>query len=336
MHICLVIAGDEEGGLEKHVVELAAGLVTRGHQVSVIAHDKYRARLHPDIHFYAVNLAKSRRNMIVLFQLWYTLKQIKADLVHAHGNKAAAMVGVVLRFLSLASVATLHSKKNKTQMFAPFDRVIAVSAIAATTLSHPHVSIILNGIHPPPRLNVQRVQPPVVLAVGRLVAVKGFDVLLDAWRQVQPTAMLWIAGEGSERRRLEQLIEQYSLSDRVKLLGERHDINVLMQQASVHVISSHYEGGPYTLAEALLVQTPVVATQVGMAIDHLPAAYLSPINDPQALAARLNAALADLERTQTDFAMAYQWAQERLTLDAMLTQVEQVYRGVVPAQARGT
>lgn len=334
MHIGLVMAGDEEGGLEKHVVELAAGLVTRGHQVSVIAHDKYRARLHPQIHFYAVNLAKGRRNPIVLFQLWYTLKQISPDLVHAHGNKAAAMVGMVLRFLRLPSVATLHSKKNKTQMFAPFDRVIAVSPIAAQTLVHPQVSVILNGIMPPPRLSVQRVQPPVVLAVGRLVAVKGFDVLLEAWRHVQADAVLWIAGEGSERSRLEHQIEQYGLSERVKLLGQRDDINLLMQQASVHVISSHYEGGPYTLAEALLVNTPVVATQVGMAIDHLPHAYLSPINHPQTLAACLAHALADFERTQADFLQIYTWAAQHLTLAAMLTQVEQVYVGVLRSGAR--
>lgn len=334
MHIGLVMAGDEEGGLEKHVVELAAGLVSRGHQVSLIAHDKYRARLHPDIHFYAVNLAKGRRNLIVLFQLWHTLKQIRPDVVHVHGNKAAAMVGVLLRFLSVNSVATLHSRKKNTKMFAPFDQVIAVSQIAAESIVHPRVSVILNGIMPPPRLSVQRVQPPVVLAVGRLVAVKGFDVLLNAWRHVPADAVLWIAGEGSERSRLEQLIKQYGLSERVKLLGQRDDINLLMQQASVHVISSHYEGGPYTLAEALLVNTPVVATAVGMAIDHLPDAYLSPINHPQALAACLTHALTNLAHTPVDFAAVYQWAAQHLTLAAMLTQVEQVYVDLLRSGAR--
>lgn len=329
MNICLVMAGDEEGGLEKHVVELAAGLAERGHHVSLIAHEKYRARLHPTIGFYAVNLAKSRRNLIVLFQLWYVLRQISPDVVHAHGNKAAAMVGPLLRWLNVGSVATLHSKKNKTKMFAPFDQVIAVSAIAAQTLQHPHIQVVLNGIASPIINACKKISPPMVLAVGRLVAVKGYDVLLHAWAKLAVPAQLWIAGEGQQHAKLSQLIQSLGLAQHVQLLGQRDDIAQLMRQATVHVISSHYEGGPYTLAEALLVDTPVVGTDVGMMADFVPAIYRCTFNDSDALAHVLMQALQHSDQLLQDFLPVFEQAKQRLTLSAMLDQVEQVYQDVI-------
>jgi glycosyltransferase involved in cell wall biosynthesis len=325
MHIGLVMAGDEEGGLEKHVVELAAGLVTRGHQVSLIAHEKYRARLHPDIHFYAVNLAKSRRNLIVLFQLWYTLKQIRPDVVHVHGNKAAAMVGVLLRFLSVNSVATLHSRKKNTKMFAPFDQVIAVSQIAAESIVHPRVTVILNGIEPP-KIEPRRPQsPPMVLAVGRLVPVKGFDVLIAAWRDLP--AQLWIAGEGSEQAHLQQLIAQHQQQGRIQLLGQRGDIVDLMQQADLFVMSSHYEGCPYTMIEALLTRTPMLSTAVGAMRDILPAACLCDPNDPDQLYQLLAHALTDPAALQQVSAPVFAWASTHLTINGMMDQIETCYQG---------
>jgi glycosyltransferase involved in cell wall biosynthesis len=283
--ITLVMAGDEEGGLEKHVVELAAGLAERGHVVSLIAHEKYRARLDGRIRFYAVNLARGRRNVWVLFQLWYALRQSDPQVIHAHGNKAAAMVGPLLRWCDGQHIATLHSRKKNTRMFRPFDRVIAVSAVAAEAIVHPHVVVVLNGIVPPVMLQpVQRQQPPMVLAVGRLVAVKGFDVLIRAWQAlpdaVQQTTTLYIAGEGNERATLQRLIDQSGLGARVQLLGHRHDVAALMQQATLFVMSSHYEGCPYTMIEALLSHTPMVSTAVGAMRDLLPADYLCAVDQP--------------------------------------------------------
>lgn len=58
---------------------------------------------------------------------------------------------------------------------------------------------------------------------------------------------------------------------------------MLMQQADFLVISSRNEGGPYTLAEALLVHCPVISTDVGMVAEVLPAELICPANDVTAL-----------------------------------------------------
>lgn len=326
MKVTLVMAGDEEGGLEKHVVELANCLM-KHHQVTVVAHEKYRSRLKTE--FIAIDLSKSRRNIIVLFQLYRALKALQSDIVHVHGNKAAAMVGSILKFLPTKSVATLHSRKKNTKMFKGFDAVIAVSPNAAETLEHPNKYIILNGIEPP-ELNsdINKITPPVVLAVGRLVPVKGFDLLIQAWQDI-PNAQLWIVGEGFEKQKLATLINELALQKSVKLLGFRNDITDLMQQASLYVMSSHYEGCPYTMIEALLCKTPMVSTAVGAMAQILPKQYLCAENDANALHHLIAYALENLKQVERDFIPVFADAEKNLVLDGMVNNIEMVYREVL-------
>ncbi|KCX38195.1 MULTISPECIES: glycosyltransferase [Acinetobacter] len=331
MNITLVMAGDEEGGLEKHVVELANGLQARGHTVTVIAHAKYQERL-AKVNFIAVDLSKSRRNIGVLYQLYKVIKILNADVIHVHGNKAAAMVSPLLPFLQLKSVATLHSRKKNTKVFKRFNAVIAVSPNAAEVLEHPHKHVVLNGIEPPVLdENIPKHEPAVVLAVGRLVPVKGFDVLIEAWQGIQ-NAELWIVGDGFEHEKLQGLITQFNLQHSVKLLGFRSDIVELMQQASLYVMSSHYEGCPYTMIEALLCRIPMVSTAVGAMTMVLPKQYLCPVNDAKALNQQISHSLNNLESVQQNFQSVFEFAAKELVLDGMLQNIEKIYDEVLSAK----
>jgi glycosyltransferase involved in cell wall biosynthesis len=328
MHICLVMAGDEEGGLEKHVVELANGLQTYGHTVTVIAHAKYQKRL-AKVNFIAVDLSKSRRNIAVLYQLYKVIKALNPEIIHVHGNKAAAMVSQLLPFLHLKSVATLHSRKKNTKMFKRFNAVIAVSPNAAEVLEHPHKHVVLNGIEPPVLdKSISKHEPSVVLAVGRLVPVKGFDVLIEAWQGIK-NAELWIVGDGFEQEKLQGLVTQFNLQQSVKLLGFRPDITELMQQASLYVMSSHYEGCPYTMIEALLCQVPMVSTAVGAMTMVLPPQYLCPEGDAKALNQLMTQALQNLETLQQDYQPVFESAKKELVLEGMLRNIESVYQEVL-------
>ena len=326
MNICLVMAGNEEGGLEKHVVELAEGLQKNKHRVTVIAHEKYRERLNTE--FIAIDLSKSRRNIFVLYQLYKILKSLQPEIIHVHGNKAASMIGPLLTYLKIPNVATLHSRKKNTKMFKGFDAVIAVSPNAAETLEHPNKYIILNGIEPP-ELNsdINKITPPVVLAVGRLVPVKGFDLLIQAWQDI-PNAQLWIVGDGFEKQKLATLINELALEKSIKLLGFRSDITDLMQQASLYVMSSHYEGCPYTMIEALLCKTPMISTAVGAMTQILPKQYLCAENDANALHHLIVNALENLKQVEQDFIPVFADAEKNLVLDGMVKNIETIYKQI--------
>ena len=103
---------------------------------------------------------------------------------------------------------------------------------------------------------------PVVVAVGRLHRVKGFDRLIRAFAAVvveHPGWRLRICGSGSEQRALQALIAQLGLEAHVQLAGRVGQIERELEQASIFVLSSRAEGLPLALLEAMSKGVPVVS-----------------------------------------------------------------------------
>lgn len=325
LSVCQVMAGAESGGLERHFVDLCNALAAR-HRVTAIAHPLHRAALDPAVRFVPLGLDRGRRNPFLLGQLLRAVRATDADLVHAQASKATAMLALIKPWLNTPLVATLHNRKRRLGAFGRCDGVIAVSRELARDLRAPHVAVVHNGIEPPPEmLPPQRIST--ALAVGRLVEAKGFDCLLQAWRDID--ARLLIAGDGPQRKALADQIEALDLSARVTLLGQRDDIGALMANADLLLLPSRNEGFPYVLVEALQRARPVIATRVPGAVDLLPDACLVPVDDSRALAARVKRAIEDPARLHADFAQIWQMARQRLTLDAMLAGTEAFYAEVL-------
>ncbi len=139
------------------------------------------------------------------------------------------------------------------------------------------VRVIRNGISLEPARTDQRTQKRrewglspdafVVMAVGRLAAIKNHALLVRAFARALPAAgrpaALVIAGDGAERPSLERLIEERGLRDHVRLLGVRRDVRDLLLAADVFAVSSLSEGISVALLEAMAAGLPAVATRVG-------------------------------------------------------------------------
>ena len=105
-------------------------------------------------------------------------------------------------------------------------------------------------------------EPPVILAVGRLVAVKDFQTLIKAFSIVQndmPVRLI-IVGEGELRNELKQLIENLSIDDVVHMPGFCKNPYQYMKNARVFVLSSLWEGFPNGMIEAMACGVSIVAT----------------------------------------------------------------------------
>ncbi len=105
---------------------------------------------------------------------------------------------------------------------------------------------------------------PVLLAVGNLVPEKGFALVLDTLARL-PGMQLIMIGDGPEKRDLQQQAEQLQISDRVHWLGRRPqaELAAAYAHADVLLLTSHSEGMPNVVLEALACGLPVVATAVG-------------------------------------------------------------------------
>ena len=104
-----------------------------------------------------------------------------------------------------------------------------------------------------------------LLNIGRLRESKGQSDLIRAFAHVlekRPDAYLLIAGEGPHRSHLEELIRELGVGHRVKLLGYRADVAVLLALADLFVFPSYSEGQGSSLVEALFASTPIVASNI--------------------------------------------------------------------------
>jgi len=174
-----------------------------------------------------------------------------------------------------------------------------------------------NSIRPEPAVNVEEIRAlkkdlgikdgeRMILTVGRLSKEKAQMDLLRAYKNLSEThreidARLVIVGDGPEREPLEAATASLGLGERVMFAGQVNNVQVYCAAADVLVNSSHSEGSPYVLLEAMAAGLPIVATAVGGVpemIENNETALLVPAGEPQAMADAIARVLNDEQLAQ--------------------------------------
>jgi glycosyltransferase involved in cell wall biosynthesis len=140
---------------------------------------------------------------------------------------------------------------------------------------------------------------PTICAVGRLVYLKGYDVLLHAVAMLKATTpvRLLIVGDGEERQVLESIASQLGLAHDVRFVGWQANPWSYLKRSQMLVLSSRTEAFPSVLTEAMALRVPVVAAEcsagVRECLDEGRAGCLVPPDDPGALARGIAKVLAE-------------------------------------------
>lgn len=167
--------------------------------------------------------------------------------------------------------------------------------------------------------------------VTRMRARKGVEEFIRAIaevRQRQPQAHGVIVGEVTFDDTLEQLVRDLGVQDHLTLLGRRADMPEVLSAFELFVLSSHDEGMSNAVLEAMAMQLPVVATDVGgtgEVVRHGASGLLVPPKDPSALATGIATVLEDPERAQRMGALGREIVCERFSAQAMVRQMEDLY-----------
>lgn len=138
---------------------------------------------------------------------------------------------------------------------------------------------------------------PTILAVGRLEREKSYDTLIYAFAILTKkiNSHLIILGEGQERRELQKLVDDLSLSDKICLKGFVDNPQEYMVRSSVFVLSSISEGLGNVLIEALGAGIPVVSTDCNYGpaeiLENGKYGKLVPVKNPEMLAAAIEETL---------------------------------------------
>jgi glycosyltransferase involved in cell wall biosynthesis len=171
------------------------------------------------------------------------------------------------------------------------------------------------------------------LTAGRVVPAKDYPNLLRAFAEVRrawPDAQLWIAGEaaGAEFERVRGLSADLGLTGSLRWLGLRRDMTALLDAADGFVLGSAWEGMPLAAGEAMAMEKPVVATDVGGVRELVGnAGVIVRAGNPEALA---GAMLELMRRSSKELRALGRAARERIatqfSIDARVDEWEALYR----------
>ena len=337
MHICQIVSSWGSGGLEKHVIELSNALSLL-HKVTVIVHPDMQNSFVPSVNVVLIDFDQPRWSPRLYWQLLQVFNTLQPDIIHTQANKAALLVARLRPWLKFNAgyIATLHNQKHSTGMYETFDRVIVVSTRLVPLVKNAPVTVIHNGIHTPEPMTEGRTYlvnhfgldatKPIWMAVGRLVEAKGFDFLIEAI--THKDLQVVIIGDGPLNKELANQAKNSQAN--VIFAGYCENSQRLLAVADALVISSRNEGGPYTLVEALLARVPVIATNVGMVTEFLPAEYVVAVGDTQMLGAKMLWANTHMNEWRSDMEPVWKNAQENLTLDAVITKTVAAYQSILP------
>ena len=339
MRILLILTSLGVGGAERQVIWLAHRLARRGHAVRLVVLLPHSAGDWPveaaslkfGIRF--LNIRKRPRSILQgLVRAAVEIRRFRPDLLHGHnfhGNLSSRLLGLLCgvpvistihnvyeggwqRMLAYCFTDTL-SRRTIAVSRAAQERYVRLRAVAARK-----AGVISNGIEAAkfiPDAELRKEMRAAMgitdkdfiwIAVGRLTAAKDYPNLLRAFAQGshdRVAARLWIVGYGDAiyEEELRTLARTLGIEESILWLGVRHDIPALLDAADGFVLSSAWEGMPLALGEAMAMQKPVVATDVG-GVRELAgqAGWLVPSRNPGALAETMSRvmALSDGDRAQ--------------------------------------
>ena len=277
MKIVHFVLSESFAGIEQHVDEVLTNFSS--HKLILICNESIASYFDKRINIYKVKNF-GRRSFFGKYKLKKLIKDIDPDIVHTHGSKTSSIISSI-KTKNYKHVATIHGVKKNKKIYEKADLIIGVSDKALEGINHE--TICINNWWHPKLKKIQNKNNKYALAVGRLEKVKGFDLLIASWKNI--CANLVIIGSGKERNKLNELIEQNNLSEKVKIIDavKKEELLNYYQDASVLIISSRDEGGPRVALEALYLEIPVISTDVGHMPQILPKELLAEKNNQSSL-----------------------------------------------------
>lgn len=354
------------GGGERMALLLAAEQRRRGHSVLVVSLEAPEARgplteefLEAGVAVFPIPKRPIGVDPTLAPRVFRTLRRERVNVVHTHNPLPMIYAGLPGRVCGARVIHTEHGSQHgsKRQMWlrraaahTPH-RFVAVSDATAAFVAGQRIgvehklSVILNATdlerfrRDDERRRSMRESWGISTAtlaigtVGRMAAVKNHELLLRAAAPLLGAdAVLVFVGDGDTRAATEALARQLGVHSHCRFLGEVRDVAGVLSGLDVFALSSHSEGLPMALAEAMGASLPVVATAVGgvpTVVVEGETGFLVDAGDAQAMGDRFTRLLGDRQRATQMGRRGCAIAHERYSLGRMADEYLTAY------QARG-
>ncbi|MBR6632983.1 MAG: glycosyltransferase family 4 protein [Clostridia bacterium] len=327
MNISFVVPNMGFGGAERVISILSKGLTEKGHRVTIgiinavpqsVAYTLDSRVKVEHIQSYRMHSLKGVKSTLSNIEKF--LRQTDTEIALCFANSVCALVSIVCKKMKLPLIfserndprryLTKISYKLLQKLILKNVKYVVFQTEGAKNLYPKKIRknsvVILNP------LDVSRMpdyyegeRRKVIVSVGRLQEQKRTDVLIDAFAMIadrHPDYTLELYGKGNLLEELKALVESHSLTDRVRFMGTSSTIFEDINNASLFVLTSDFEGLPNALLEAMALGLPCVSTRCSPGgaeelIEDKVNGYLVPCGDAVALAERMDSMLCDYDES---------------------------------------
>ena len=274
MKIAEILPELDIGGVERHVIDLSNELSKRGHDITVIsAGGKMACQLSDSVRH--IEMPVQKKNPVLCFicagKIADFVREQGIQLLHAHSRVPAWIARIASKKAGIPYIVTAHVDfGNKSRwIYAPYRSascVICVSSAVREAMKdcfYENTRVVLNGLDEPKvSWKPENLQGAVrFLFVGRLSPVKGLQDVLAALPQ-EGDWSLDVVGDGPMRSELEEIASSHGLGSKVTFHGYSDKADEYMANASCLLFPSYTEGMPLTLARAVQIGIPVIASDI--------------------------------------------------------------------------
>jgi glycosyltransferase involved in cell wall biosynthesis/NADP-dependent 3-hydroxy acid dehydrogenase YdfG len=356
-----VITKSELGGAQGHVHDLIKSL-TNDYEIHLIVGslgwltDKCN-ELGVTVHHLpkltrSINFIK---DVLAVKELVKKIEEIQPDIIHAHSGKPGIIARLAGKICNVPVVFTAHGwgfdpnapKLRRTialaaeKLLARFaTKVICVSesdrqlAIDLGVIEAERVVTIHNGID----RAIDLPTPSLVPDVTQLIMVARFnkqqkdqDTLMRAIKKVDRNINVLFVGSGPDLAEAKNLAKELDILSKATFLGDRLDVPDLLAQSQIFVLSTHYEGLPISILEAMRAGLPIIATNVNGIPEQVvdgKTGFLVERQDVDGLAAAITTLVDNPNLRQEMGREGIQKLHQEFTIDDMVASTKAIYQSV--------
>ena len=321
MKVVHLVLSNAFAGIEQHVDELLSNKLND--KPILICNDSIADCFDKSISIYKIKNI-GRRSLYGKYKLKKLLNKINPDIVHTHGSKTSSIVSSINnnRF---KHVATVHGIKKNKKVYEKADFIIGVSQKTINGLKN-NVAVVTNWWNP--SLNkFDHKKNEYALAIGRLEKVKGFDLLINSWANIN--TKLVIIGSGKEKNTLTNMINTKGLNEKVTIIDnvQKNELINYYRNAKLLIISSRDEGGPRVALEALYLEIPVLSTDVGHMSKLLPKEMLANTNDLISLQTLLERYVDKIDTINQG--AVFEFITNEFSIDEKISEIKDIYESLL-------
>lgn len=287
------------------------------------------------------------------------IRRIGPSVIHAHSSKAGVVARIAGWRCGVPTVFTAHgwgfspgTPKLRRVVALVVEKLLATISTKIICVSESDrqqalklgvgnrrkLATVRYGIYNTdvPQAN-PGLEPVKMIMVARFNEQKDQATLLRAIAKINhPTLHLNLAGSGPSWEICKSMAVELGISDRVSFLGDRRDVPELLQQSQVFILSTHYEGLPISILEAMRCGLPVIGSSVNGIPEEVEqgiTGFVVPPRNPEALAEALDRILASSELRHSMGQAAKEKFEREFTIERMAQETQEVYAEVMQLKA---